>query len=336
MKLALSRNLRWLSFTAAIALTQALALPLAHSQAYPGKPVKLIVPLPPGSGADIAARVVGKKLAELWGQAVVIENRPGAGGQIGSQLVARSAPDGYTLLVQSATHAVNPAIYKSLPYDPSRDFIDVAMLSTTPYVMVTAADGPHKSLQSLIDAAKAKPGAEPYASAGIGTSTHLTAELFAQRAGIRMLHVPFKGSPEAITDVAGGRCLFYMAPLSTVGGMLKDGKVTALAVTAEKRVERLPNVPTLAESSARGLPGLAGFKVDLWVGLWAPAGTPAEVINKLSTDIRRALQSEEITEQYAKGGNDVRLMSPDVFAKFVRDEIETNKTLVRNAGITPE
>jgi tripartite-type tricarboxylate transporter receptor subunit TctC len=319
-----------MSIKAALVLFVSIWVAQAAAQNFPNKPVHLVVPLTPGSGADITARILSKKLQELWGQPVLIDNRPGAGGQIGSQLVAKAAPDGYTLLVQSSSHAANPAIYKTLPYDPTRDFVDIALLAYTPYVMVGSATGPFKNLQDIVTAAKASPGALPYASAGIGTSTHLTAELFAQRAGVKVLHVPFKGSPDAITDVIGGRSAFYMAPLPTVAGMLKDGRIVALAVTSEKRVERLVGVPTVAES------GLAGFKADLWFGLWAPAGVPAEVIAKIAADINRALQSDEVKEQYAKAGNEVRALTPAEFARFVRDEMTTNKALVQNAGIQPE
>lgn len=302
----------------------------ALAQTFPSKPVRLVIPLTPGSGADIAARFLAPRLQEIWGQTVLVENRPGAGGQIGTREVIRATPDGHTLMVQSASHAVNPAIYKSLPYDVTRDMIDVALVATTPYVMVTAGSGPYQTVKQIIDSARAKPGELPYASAGVGTSTHLTAELFAQRASLRMLHVPFKGSPDAITDLLGGRSVFYMAPLPTVGGMLKDGKLTPVAVTGAKRVASLPNVPTLAEA------GMPNFKVELWFGLWAPAGTPAAVVAKLSADVTKALQSPELQQQYARGGNEVQIMTPVEFAKFVRDEIEANKVLVRDAGIQPE
>ena len=301
-----------------------------QAQAFPNQPVKLIVPLTPGSGADIVARVLSKRLSEVWGQPVIVENRPGAGGQIGSQLVAKAPPDGYTLLVQSSSHAANPAIYKKLPYDPTQDFIDVALLATTPYVMLGSAEGPYKTVKDIIAAAKARPKGEPFASAGIGTSTHFTAEMFCQQAGIQMIHVPFKGSPDAISDVAGGRSLFYMAPLPTIGGMIKAGKVTALAVTSAKRAVSLPDVPALSEQ------GFAGFDLTLWFGLWAPAGTPAAIVSKLAADFTAAIQSPEVQEQYKKSGNESRLMTPAEFAAFVRSEMEVNKNLVRLAGIQPE
>jgi len=316
-------------FAAGTLAVAALAGHPAAAQDYPSHPVRLVVPLTAGSGADIVARVLAKQLQEIWGQPVLIENRPGAGGQIGTREVANAPADGHTLLVQSASHAANPAIYKSLPYDPTRDLIDVALLATTPYVMATAAAGPYKTVKDVVDAAKAKPQSVAFASAGMGTSTHLAAELFAMNADVKLLHVPFKGSPDAITDVAGGRSAFYMAPLPTVGGML-GGKMQAVAVTSAQRVPSLPSVPTMADA------GYPGVQVELWVGMWAPAGTPAPVVAKLSADVTKALQSAAVQEQYTKSGNQVRIMSPQEFAKFVRKDIETNKLLVRTAGIQPQ
>ena len=306
--------------------TAALGLSAAQAQAWPTKSVRLVVPLTPGSGADIVARALAKSLQESWGQTVVVDNKPGAGGQIGTREVV-AATDGHTFMVQSSSHSVNPALYKSLPYDVSKDLVDVALLATTPYVMVTGSSGPYKNVKMLVDAAKAKPDGEPFASAGVGTSTHLTAELFAQRAGVKMIHIPFKGSPDAIQDVAGARSTFYMAPLPTVGGMLKDGKLLPIAVTSASRMASLPTVPTLAES------GYAGFSALLWVGFWAPSSTPPAVVAKLSADLAKALQSPEVQEHYARTGNEVRMMSQPDFARFVREEIEANKRLVQSAGI---
>jgi tripartite-type tricarboxylate transporter receptor subunit TctC len=311
---------------ASVLLAAGVSAAPSFAQSWPSKPVRLVVPLTAGSGADIVARALGKKLQSMWGQNVLVDNKPGAGGQIGTRDVIGST-DGHTLLVQSASHAVNPALYKALPYDVSRDLVDVAMLATTPYVMVAASDGPYKNVKMLVDAAKAAPDTVPFASAGIGTSTHLTAELFAQKAGVKMIHVPFKGSPDAIKDVGGGRSSFYMAPLPTVAGMLSGGNLTPIAVTSSKRVSTLPAVPTLAES------GFDGFSAQLWVGLWAPAGMPADVLAKLAADVTTALQSDEVREQYARAGNEVRLMSSAEFAGFVRSEVEVNKRLVRDAGI---
>src|SRR6266446_7415778 len=208
---------------------------IAFAQDYPAKPIKIIVPLTPGSGADIAGRIVAKHISDAFKQPVVVENRPGAGGIIGTQAMLSADADGYTLMVQSASHAANPAIYRSLPYDPLKDIVDVAMLGMTPYVMIAAKGGAYPTLKSLIDAARAKPGQIPFASAGVGSSTHLAAEYVAQTAGIKMLHIPYKGSPEAIQDTIAGRTSFYMAPLDAAIGHLREGKITPFGVSTAKR-----------------------------------------------------------------------------------------------------
>jgi tripartite-type tricarboxylate transporter receptor subunit TctC len=317
----------WMLQMAALAACAALSAGPAAAQSYPSKPVKLVVPLTAGSGADIVARILGRRLQEMWGQPVVVDNKPGAGGQIGTREVVRAEPDGHTLLIQSASHAANVAMYKSLPYDPLKDLVDVALLAKTPYVMVASAAGPYKSVKEVVDRAKNKNPGVFFASAGVGTSTHLTAELFADKAGVQMTHVPFKGSPDAINDVAGGNSAFYMAPLPTVAGMLKDGRLVPIGVTSGQRVSTLPQVPTIAES------GYPGFAAELWVGLWAPAGTPPAVLNKLAADVASALRSPDVVEQFAKGGNEPGALSPADFAKFVRSEVDTNRVLVRKANI---
>ena len=302
----------------------------AFAQDFPSKPIRFIVPLTPGSGADIAGRILGKHIGDAVKQTVVVENRPGAGGIIGTQAVAKSDPDGYTLLVQSASHAANPAIFKSLPYDPLKDLVDVALLGVTPYVMITAAGGPYKNVKSLIDAAKAKPGDIPFASAGVGASTHLAAEYFAQVAGVKMLHIPFKGSPEAIQDTIAGRTSFYMAPINTTIGQLKEGRLIALGVSTRRRADVLPDLPTLAEQ------GLADFNISLWFGMWAPAGTPPAVVQKLNAMVTAALQVPEVKEQFAKLGIIPNPMKPDEFARFVRDETATYQKIVKSAQIQPQ
>ncbi len=314
-----------LAATAAIAVTATLSA----AQDYPVKPIRFIVPLTAGSGADIAGRIVARHLSEAWKQPVVVENRPGAGGQIGTQAVVKAEADGYTLLVQSASHAANSAIYKTLPYDPLKDLVDVAMLGITPYVMVTAKGGEYPSVKTLIDAAKAKPGGIPFASAGVGSSTHLAAEYFAQVAGVKMLHVPYKGSPEAIQDSMAGRTSFYMAPLNTVVGQLKEGKLAALGVSTRRRTDVLPEVPTLAEQ------GLGEFDITLWFGMWAPAGTPAAIVNKLNAQVDAILQKAEVREQFAKLGIAQTPMKPDEFARFVREQITTYQKIVKQADIQP-
>ena len=241
------------------------------AQEYPTRPIHVIVPLTPGSGADIAGRIVSKYMTAGLGQPVVVENRPGAGGQIGTMAVIKSPADGYTLMIQSASHAANSAIYKSLQYDPLKDLIDVAILGMTPYVMVTSPTGPYKTVKDLVDAAKAKPEKIPFASAGVGGATHLAAEYFNQTAGLKMLHIPYKGSPEAIRDASVGIVSYYMAPINTAIGLIKDGKIKALGVSSAKRDASLPDVPTIAEQ------GFPSFSIGLWFGMWAPAGTPQPI-----------------------------------------------------------
>src|SRR5712691_6989094 len=303
---------------------------VAGAQEYPARPVKIIVPLTPGSGADIAGRIVAKHMSDAFKQPVIVENRPGAGGQIGTQAVVSSEADGYTLLVQSASHAANSAIYKSLAYDPLKDLVDVAILGLTPYVMVTAKGGAYPTLKSLIDAAKARPGAIPFASAGVGSSTHLAAEYFAQVAGIKMLHIPYKGSPEAIQDSMAGRTAFYMAPINTAVGQLKEGKLAALGVSTAKRADVLPDVPSLAEQ------GLANFDISLWFGMWARAGTPRAVVQKLNAQVNAIVQGAEVREQFDKLGITPAPMKPEEFAGFVRDQIATYQKIVKLADIQPQ
>ncbi len=311
----------------AAAILLAAAPASATAQDYPVRSIRMIVPLTAGSGADIAGRIIGKAMSEAWRQPVVVENRPGAGGQIGTQAVAKSEPDGYTLLVQSASHAANSAIYKSLPYDPLKDLVDVARLGVTPYVMVTAIDGPYKSLRALIDAAKANPGNIPFASAGVGTSTHLAAEYIVDLAGIKMLHVPYRGSPEAIQDVIAGRIAFYMAPINTIVGLVNEGKLGALGISTKARAEVLAQVVPLAEQ------GLSAYDVSLWFGMWAPAGTPTPVVQKLNSQVASAMRNAEVIETFGKLGISPLPMAPDEFGRFVRNEIVTYQRIVKQANI---
>ena len=302
----------------------------ASAQAnYPNKTVKMIVPLTPGSGADIAGRIVAKNLSESWKQPVIIENRPGAGGLVGTGVVVNSDPDGYTLLVQSASYAANPAIYKKLPYD-LKSLKDVNILGTSPYALVVSAESPYKSLKDLVNAAKSKPEIIPFASAGVGSSTHLAAEYFNQTMGIKMLHVPFKGSPEAIQETIAGRTAYYMAPLQTAIAQIQGGKVRALGVTSATRAEAAPEIPTIAEQ------GFPNFEIGLWVGVWAPSATPAGVLQKINTDINRTLQDSDVKSAYAKAGITIKPMNLAETEKFVRSEIIKYTKIAKDAGIEPQ
>jgi tripartite-type tricarboxylate transporter receptor subunit TctC len=302
----------------------------AAAQDYPTKPIRLIVPLTPGSGADIAGRIIAQRLNEHWKQPVVVENRPGAGGQIGTAAVVKAEPDGHTLLVQSSSHAANPAIYKNLPYDPLKDLADVAILGKTPYIMVSAGNGPYKSIKDLIAAAKAKPGEIPFASAGVGTSTHLAAEFFVALANLKMVHVPFKGSPDAIQDVLGGRSAFYMAPMDVALGLVKERKLNPLGMSTKSRVDSFPDVPTIAEQ------GLPDYDMTLWFGMWAPAATPIPVVQKLNAAVNAIVFEPAVKEQFAKLGIEPAPMKTEDFAKFVRGQMDFYKKIVARAGIEPQ
>ncbi|HXJ51974.1 MAG TPA: tripartite tricarboxylate transporter substrate binding protein [Burkholderiales bacterium] len=299
----------------------------AQAQEYPTKPIRIIVPLSAGAGADIAARIIAQRMNEHWKQPVIVENRPGAGGQIGTAAVVKAEPDGHTLMVQSSSHAANSAIYKSLPYDPLTDLVDVAMIGKTPYVMVSAASGPYKTLKSLIDAAKAKPGELAFASAGMGTSTHLASEYLLGLAGVRMIHLPFKGSPEALQDVLGGRAAFYMAPVNVAVNLVKEGKLNALGVSTKSRAEVLPEVPTIAGQ------GLPDYEVTLWFGMWAPAATSTEIVKKLNEAVNAIVFEPPVREQFTKLGLQPAPMKLEEFRSFVRSDIEMYRRVVRAANI---
>jgi tripartite-type tricarboxylate transporter receptor subunit TctC len=314
----------------AVAVTTHSAFAQTSAATFPDRAVKMIVPLTPGSGADIVGRIVAKYLSEQWKQPVIIENRPGAGGLIGTGVVVSAPADGYTLLVQSASYAANPAIYKKLPYDPLKSLIDVNLLGVTPYVMVTSPTGPYPTVKDLVAAAKAKPGEIAYASAGVGSSTHLAAEFFNQTAGVQLIHVPYKGSPEAIQDTMAGRTAFYMAPLDAAIGQLKGGKLKGIGVTNSTRSDAANDIPTVAEQ------GMSNFDLSLWFGVWAPAGTPTVIIQKINADINRAMQDPEVKAAYARGGVRSKAMSPEEFGGFVRDEMAKFQKITRDAKIEPQ
>jgi len=297
---------------------------------YPNKPVHAIISFTPGSSTDIVGRVVMAKLSEYWGQPVIADNRAGAGGSIGTAAVARSAPDGYTLLIDSTGHTVTPAIYASLPYDTLKDFIDISPLAMQPNVLVVSAESRFKTLMDIVNEARAKPGAINFGSAGVGSGTHLNLERFVAAAKIKVTHIPFKGTPEVVTNILSGGVDCYWAPISAALSQIKGGKLRALAVSTSKRNAALPDVPTTGEA------GISGADSPLWFGLWAPAGTPPEIVQKISTDVRRALADPGVKEKLQNLGNDVMEMSPAEFAKFVREELETYAVIIKNAGIKPQ
>jgi len=299
----------------------------AFGQTYPSKPVHVIVSFTAGSATDILARTYGQKLSEMWGQPVLVENRPGAGGSIAEGVVAKSPADGYTLLVNSAAQAYNPSIYSNLPFDTVKDFVDIAALGGQPNVLVVAPPAGVKSVTELIALAKQKPGQLNFGSAGTGSGTHINGEKFKLAAGIDVVHIPYKGTPEALTDTIAGRVTYFFSPISAALPFVRDGKLVALAVSTAKRSSALPNVPTVAES------GLPGFDYSLWVGLFAPAGTAPGVIDKIAHDVSTVAQSPDVKERFATLGAEPMPMTPQEFTRFVQTEIDESAKVIKAAGI---
>jgi tripartite-type tricarboxylate transporter receptor subunit TctC len=313
-----------------IALATLLAIPIAHAGSYPEKPIHIVVPFSPGSATDVTARAIAQSLSEKLGQPIVIDNRSGAGGSIGAGQVARSAPDGYTLLVHSSGHTVNPTIFAHLGYDTQKDLIGVSMLAELPNVLVVPPSRGWKTTNDLVTAAKAAPGKLSYGSAGTGSGTHMNAEKFRLRAGFDAVHVPYKGPPEGLTDVMGERIDFMFAPIISAISLIKDGRVTTLAVGSARRSSLLPDMQTTEEA---GYPGTA---YRFWVGMLAPAGTPPAVIERLNTEVKAALAAPEIKERLAALGADAAPTSPADFDQLIAQELVENATLAREAGINPQ
>ena len=310
-------------------LLGALALP-ASAQTYPTKPVHVIISFTPGSSTDIVGRIVVQKLNDIWGQPVVPDNRAGAGGSIGSAAVAKAAPDGYTLLINSNAHCVNPAIYAKLPYDTLKDFTEIAPLAIQPNVFVVTAESPYKTLMEFVSAAKAKPGSLNVGHAGIGSGTHLNTEKFIAAANIKVTEVPFKGTPEVVAAMLSGDVNAYWAPISAAMSLVKGGKLRPLAVSTARRNAQLPDVPTTGEA------GIKGADSPLWFGLWGPAGMPADLVNKINGDVRKVLADAAVKERLVAGGNDTMDMSPQEFAKLVRTEMGEYSRVLKAAGVKPQ
>ena len=302
----------------------------ALAQNYPTKPVRLVIAFTPGSSIDIVGRAVAAKLQELWNQPVVPENRAGAGGSIGSKVVVDALADGYMLLANSSAHAANPGIYAKLPYETMKDFTNLALLGSTPNVLITGTDTGWKSLRDFVAAAKANPGKLNFASAGIGSGTHFNLEKLKIALGIDVVHVPYKGTPEAIGDTIGGRVCCYWAPLNAALPHVTGGKAIALAVSGPKRTTLLPNVPTVAEQ------GYPGFEYTLWLGLWGPAGMPADLAARINKDVNTALASADLRERLLKLGTEPGNMSIPEFTEYVRKEIDDTQAVLKAAGIKPQ
>ena len=271
------------------------------------------------------ARIVGERLTASMGQPVVVENRPGAGGTLGAAQVAKSEPDGYTLLVVSTGHVVNPALYGNLPYDTVADFAGVTPLAALPNMLVVAANSPFKTMAELIAATKAKPGQLNYASAGVGSATHVNAEKFRATTGMQVTHIPFKGTPETIVEVSAGRVDFMFTPVLSSIPSIRENRMRALAVSTAKRSSALPDVPTVAEA------GLPGFVFDFWIGLLAPAKTPRPVVNKLNAEVRKVLAQPEVLERLSKLGAEPMPMTPERFDSYIKEEFNTLGTIMKAA-----
>jgi len=295
--------------------------------AYPTKPIRLVVPFPPGGATDILAREVAKHLTDAWGQSVVVDNRPGAGGNIGSELVARSAPDGYTLEMGTVgTHAINASLYSKMPYDHVKDFVPVILVAGVPNVLEVNPSVPVNSVQELIAYAKANPGKLNFASSGSGTSIHLSGELFKVMAGVQMTHVPYKGSAPALSDLLGGQVQLMFDNLPPSLPQIKAGKLRALAVTSSTRAPALPDVPTVAEA------GLPGFEASSWFGVLAPAGTPPAIVAKLNAEIAKWLTTPEAKEKLANVGANIASGTPEDFARHIQAETAKWAKVVKESG----
>jgi tripartite-type tricarboxylate transporter receptor subunit TctC len=313
-----------------LAATLAACAGSALAQDFPNKPVRVIVSFTPGSATDIVGRIVTAKLADYWGQPVVVENRSGAGGAIGSAAVSKAAPDGYTLLINSSAHTVNPAIFANLPYDTVKDFTDIAALAIQPNVLVVAADSPYKTLGDLLAYAKANPGKLNFGHAGVGSGTHLNTEKLLAQAGVTATVVPFKGTPEVVAAILSGSVDCYWVPISAGLSMIRGGKLRPLAMSTGKRNPQLPDLPTTAEA------GVKGAETALWFGLWGPPGVPRELVAKISADVRKAVADPGVREKLLNLGNDTLDMSPAEFSTFIREEIDVNKRILAAAGVKPQ
>lgn len=313
-----------------LAAAAALCALQAFAQGYPNKPVRVIISFTPASATDIVGRIVGAKLSEYWGQPVVAENRSGAGGSLGSNVVAQVAPDGYTLLINSNAHAVNPAIFAKLPYDTTKDFTDIAPLAELPNVLVVGADSPYRTLADLVRFGKANPGKINFGHAGVGSGTHLNTAKLITAADIQVTQVPFKGTPEVVAAIFAGAVDCYWVPISAGISNIRAGKLRALAVSTGKRSPLLPDLATTAQA------GVKGADFGLWFGLWGPAGMAPELATKINADVRKALADPGVLEKLRNTGNTPMDMSPQEFAKFVRSEIEDYARTARAAGIKPQ
>ena len=300
------------------------------AQNYPSRPIRIVIGFTPGGGPDITARLIGQRLTESWKQQVVVDNRPGAGGTIAAQTVARANPDGHTLLSVSSAHAVAPAVYARLPYDTLKDFSSITLTANGPALLIASPTIGVKTVKDLVALARSKPGQLNFSSAGIGSGTHFAGELFRLQAGIDVTHVPFKGIPEAITETITGRVQFFVSPFASVFNLVKEGKAHALAVTSAQRMALTPDLPTVSES------GLPGYRWDFWYALLAPAKLPQPVIRKLNEEINRILRLPDTRERWVALGAEPAPGTPAELDKLIAEEIATYAKIARAANIKPQ
>jgi tripartite-type tricarboxylate transporter receptor subunit TctC len=301
---------------------------IARAQAWPARPIRLIAPFSAGSTVDVVGRLLLEPLQQQLGQTLVLENRVGAGGMTGATMVARSDPDGYTMLINSSAHSAIPAIYPNVPYDTARDFAAVASLGSSPNVTVVSPEKGFRTLQELVAAAKSRPGGLTYATAGVGSATHLSTERFRLAAGFDAVHVPFKGMPEALTEVMTGRVDFTCSSIAPAIPLIREGKLIALAVTTPKRSPALPNVPTSIEA------GYANSDYTFWLGMFVPAKTPRTIVDRLHQEVQKALQAPGMDKRLAQNGIGPMPITPQAFDELIKKEVAENIALVKAAGIT--
>ena len=302
----------------------------AAAQGYPNKPIKLVVPFGPGGFTDVVSRLLGQKLGAALGQSVVIENKPGAGSMIGSDYVAKAAPDGYTLLMVSSTHVISPWIYKTVPYDPLKSFVPVSKLVDSPYVLLTNPKVPARNVQEFIALAKAQPDTLHYASSGNGSAQHLIGSLFISMTGAKLKHVPYRGSNLAATDLVAGVVESSFAGVPNALAQVPSGRLKALAVTSAKRIPQLPDVPTLQEA------GVPGFDASIWLALLAPAGTPKDIVTRLNTEIARVMTQPDAQKAFFDAGVEVSLSSPEALGQLMSAELSKWGVVVKEAGVRLE
>ncbi|MFA4913993.1 MAG: tripartite tricarboxylate transporter substrate binding protein [Burkholderiaceae bacterium] len=325
----LSRAFAQLAVVGLFTLTGAHAVAAESAQNYPSKPITIIVPFSAGGTTDILARGIGQKLGERWKVSVVIENKPGAGGNIGSAQVARSAPDGYMLVMGTiGTHAINPGLYKEMPYDAIKDFAPITRAAMVPNALVVPREAPYNTIKELIAFGKANPGKLTFGSSGHGSTLHMSGETFKVMTGVDMVHVPYKGSSPAVADLLGGQISMIFDNLPSALPHIKSGRLKVLALTSAQRSDQLPDVPTLAEA------GVPGYDVVSWFGLWAPAGTPADIVNKINQAVVAIIESPDMQKQIREQGAMPHPESPAEFAAFIQTEGKKWADVVRSANLT--